>query len=397
MRNILRAALVCLFALAPVHADNFLVLPFFNVSGDANLEWIGESLSETVREALASEGVIALSRDDRQEGFRRLSLRTNSQLTRASILRIGEILDADQVIYGEYTFNAPPDGGPKIKGTIKITAQIVNLRKAARGPQYEEMGSLEDLARLQITLSWKIIRLISPNAAASEDEFRSKRPVLRVEAIENHTRGLIAPTPDQKMKLFAQAVRIDPRHSPATFELGRLYWQKQNWKLAADHFRRVAMWDIRYREALFYLGLSRYQLDDFAGAEEAFRTVAAAVPLNEVLNNLAAAQSRRNSREALANFSKALEGDPGDPDYHFNVGYALYKSGDLERAAERFRAVLDRHPEDTEAITMLGRCLKKPVPGRLAAAAPIEGLERLKDTYEESAWLQLKAVLEPKR
>jgi tetratricopeptide (TPR) repeat protein len=229
----------------------------------------------------------------------------------------------------------------------------------------------------------------------SEEEFRSKRPVLRVEAVENHTRGLIATAPDQKMKLFAQAVRIDPRHSPASFELGRLYWEKQNWKQAADHFRRVAVWDIRYREALFYLGLCKYRLNDYAGAEAAFRTVADAVPLNEVWNNLAAAQSRRNSREALANFSKALEGDPGDPDYHFNVGYTLFKSGDLSGAAERFRAVLDRHPEDTEALTMLGRCLAKS--GRGQAGAAVEGLERLKETYEESAWLQLKAVLEPKR
>jgi tetratricopeptide (TPR) repeat protein len=125
--------------------------------------------------------------------------------------------------------------------------------------------------------------------------------------------------------------------------------------------------------------------------------VAESVPLNEVLNNVGAAQSRKNSVAAVVNFQKALEGDPNDPDYHFNVGYALFKEGNLASAAERFRAVLDRDPDDAEAITMLGRCLQKQKSVRAPrTGVPSEGLERLKETYEESAYLQLKAVLERK-
>ncbi|MGH9630119.1 MAG: tetratricopeptide repeat protein, partial [Bryobacteraceae bacterium] len=158
--------------------------------------------------------------------------------------------------------------------------------------------------------------------------------------------------------------------------------------------QKVAKGDLRYRQARFLLGLARYKLRDFAGAEQCFRLVAEAVPLNEVLNNLAAAQARKNAPEALENFQKALEGDPNDPDYHFNVGYTLFRHGELEEAAEEFRAVLDRDPEDAEAITMLGRCLKPPVK---RGTLPSQGLERLKHTYEETAYLQLKAVLESKQ
>jgi tetratricopeptide (TPR) repeat protein len=166
--------------------------------------------------------------------------------------------------------------------------------------------------------------------------------------------------------------------------------------LAADHLDKVARTDANYRTATFLLGLCHYRLRDFAAAEKAFQSVAESVPLNEVLNNLAAAQSRQNSPVALENFQKALEGDSNDPDYHFNVGYALFRRGNLEAAAERFRAVLDRDPADTEAITMLGRALKK----QTAAARgglQSQGLERLKETYEESAYLQLKAVIERKQ
>jgi tetratricopeptide (TPR) repeat protein len=159
----------------------------------------------------------------------------------------------------------------------------------------------------------------------------------------------------------------------------------------------VAPDDMNYRSATFLLGLCRYRLKDFSGAEQAFSKVAESVPLNEVMNNLGAAQSRKNSAAAVGNFQRALEGDPNDPDYHFNVGYALFKDGNLAAAAERFRAVLDRDPDDTEATTMLGRCLQKQKINRASRMeVQSEGLERVKETYEESAYLQLKAVLEKK-
>src|SRR4029077_13625883 len=77
---------------------------------------------------------------------------------------------------------------------------------------------------------------------------------------------------------------------------------------------------------------------------------------------LGAAESRLNLTAALENFKKAPEGEGADPDYHFNLGYALWKRGDFAAAAERFRAVLDRQPEDSEAVTWLGRCLKREGP-----------------------------------
>ena len=77
-----------------LHAETVLVLPFFNQSDSSNVDWIGESIAENVRESLSAEGVLALDREDRLEAFRRLSLRSNAVLTRASIIKAGESLDA---------------------------------------------------------------------------------------------------------------------------------------------------------------------------------------------------------------------------------------------------------------------------------------------------------------
>jgi len=112
------------------------------------------------------------------------------------------------------------------------------------------------------------------------------------------------------------------------------------------------------------------------------------VPLNEVYNDLGAAQTRSNLTAAIESFRKALEGDSADPDYHFNLGYALWKAGRYPAAADSFRAVLERNPNDEEAATLLSHAERRepPRPGS-------EGHERLKTNYEETAYRQLKAEL----
>jgi tetratricopeptide (TPR) repeat protein len=205
----------------------------------------------------------------------------------------------------------------------------------------------------------------------------------------------MASTPEQREKYFAQAARLDARFTHPCFRLGQIHYQRKDYRQAAEWLEKVGPDDIDSHEASFLLGLARFQFGDYAGAQKAFQTVAAAVPLSEVYNNLAAAESRRNQPQAVEDFRKALEGDPNDPVYHFNLGYALWKKGDFAAAADRFRAALDRQPEDQVATLLLGRCLKKQGPrAGDSADARLLGLERLKTNYEERAYRQLKSVLD---
>jgi len=232
-------------------------------------------------------------------------------------------------------------------------------------------------------------------AAPSEADFTSHHPATRVDAIENYIRGLVAANPEEKHRLFTQAVRLDPAFSQPCFQLGKLHFGKKEYKPAAEWFQKVSPADVHFREANFLLGLCLYQTGEFSLAQNAFQIVARSVPLNEVFNDIGAAQSRRNLPEALENFKKALDGDPSDPAYQFNVGYALWRRGEFEAGAERFRAALERDPQDDEAAAMLDRCVKRSGP-RLGDTRT-ERLERLKTNYEESAWWQLKAALQPEK
>lgn len=383
-------AAVCL----PVaRADTYLVLPFFNVSKNPSLDWIGESLAETVQEALSSEGLMVLDRDDRVEVYRRLSVRPYSLLTKASVLKIGEEMDAEHVIYGDFDMKPSPDPMAKNRGSLLIAARVLHLKGMRQGMEFRGSGAIEDLASLQNHVAWQALQAIHPNLAMTEVDFQQRHPPVRLDAIENYVRGLLAPNPDDKHRFFTQAARLDPHYSQPCFQLGRLLWKRKEYAAAADWFQRVSPVDAQYRQANFFLGLCRYYTGDFPGAQAAFQLVARTVPLNEVYNNLGAAQSRANRSEAIESFRKALEGDPTDSTYQFNVGYVLWKSGDFSAAAGSFRTVLAHDPNDEQAGLLLARCERRsgPRPGDPRT----EGLERLKSNYEESAYWQLKAVLQP--
>jgi tetratricopeptide (TPR) repeat protein len=376
-----------------LRADTVLVLPFFNHSGSANLDWIGESIAETVHDALASEGLLVLDREDRLEGYRRLSIRPGAELTHASVMKIGESLDASRVIYGSYEIRTAGDGKDQSKSTLHLTARILDLKRTTQGAQLTESGPLEDLAGVEVRLGWQTLQSIRPKTAPSEEIFLQTRPSVRLDAVENYIRGLLSSSPDQRHRLFTQAARLDEHYSQPCYQLGKTYWEKKDYRVAAGWLDRVTRSDPHYLEARFYLGLCRYYSGDYEGAAAAFQEVAGSVPLNEVYNDLGAAQAQRNDfTSAAASYRKALEGDSADPDYHFNLGYALWKSGQYEAAVESFRAALERNDNDAEATTLLGLALKRtpPRPGDQLT----EGRQRIKTNYDEAAFRQLQAELE---
>jgi tetratricopeptide (TPR) repeat protein len=389
------AVLVLAISLLPVAAlaESFVVLPFFNSSKNPKVDWVGESIAEAVRDALSGHGILVLERESLKEAYRRLALRPNAEMTRATVIKIAEALDADQILFGQ--FEVLPATAPGGKESLRLTARILDLGGMKQFPEFSETGAFDELAAVQEHLAWQTLRVSVPASVPSEEEFRRLHPPVRVDAIENYIRGLLATSTEQKHRFLTQAARLDPSYAEPNFELGRLLWTQENFGAAEEWFRKVPARFPHYREANFFLGLCRFYTGDYTGAQIAFDLVAQSVPLNEVFNNLGAAQSLRDRPEALENFRKALEGDQADPDYHFNIGYALWKRGEFDAAAESFRATLARDPQDAEATKMLGRCLKKT---QYRANDPNdEPLERVKETYNERVYWQLKAALEPKK
>ena len=132
----LRLAALAALCCGVLPASTSLVLPFFNHAKSANLDWIGESITESVNDSLASSGLLTLDRNDRLEGCRRLELRPGAEFTHASIIKVGQALDASSVVYGSYEL-LPDPANTQSKGSLRLTARIIDLKHMQQGPEFE--------------------------------------------------------------------------------------------------------------------------------------------------------------------------------------------------------------------------------------------------------------------
>ena len=98
-------------------------------------------------------------------------------------------------------------------------------------------------------------------------------------------------------------------------------------------------------------------------------------------------QSRRGKKTAVKFFEKAIEADSRDADYHFNLGLALFKSGDTAGALKKFKEAQALRPADTEikAAVESGTSLSRAG----TAQPPRIPLERIKRNYDEASFRQL--------
>ena len=405
MRSFRAQLAVFVFLVLPASGQTYLAAPLDNRSRDANLDWIGESISESLRATLQSADLAVVSREEREAGIKRLSLRPGSSLSFGSLTKVAEHVDAGFLIYGHFEFTPspsepaasvqPPAAQPGEKpenpgmappaaprGQLRIDLRIFDRRHVQQTAEIIERGPIEDLALLETLVSWRAMQFLVADFKMTREEFERRHPPVQLTAKEYYIRGLLASTKEARHRYFAQAVRLEPKFAQPCYYLGRMQWDNDNYRVAAGWLERISPDQDHYWDALFYLGLSRYQMADFDRALTAFRQLAARHPLPEVINNVGAVELALDMPEAYEHFKAALDKDAADPDYHFNVAYARWRRGEFEAAAQGFRAVLDRVNDDQDAILLLGRCLKQSGPRQ--GDLRTEGLERLKEELDLS-------------
>src|SRR5262249_53237912 len=109
MRNrIIRLTVLCLSlgpgldraAAAQVSSRRILVVPFENARREPSIVWLGEASAVLLADDLNALGAAAITRDERREAFERLEVPSSAVLTDATIIRIGQLVGASEVVTG---------------------------------------------------------------------------------------------------------------------------------------------------------------------------------------------------------------------------------------------------------------------------------------------------------
>ena len=344
-------------------------MPFENVTREGRLFWLTEASAVLLTDDLNALGAGAITRMERQQAFERLQVPPVSVLTDATMIRIGQLVGASQVVVGSLLMEN--DALVLRARGIALDTGRVQTDVTERGPLTELFATVERIAR----------RMAPPSAISSADVEKQHPPVTVFEAF---IKGLLAETPATAVSYLRAALAGQPSFDRARLALWDVYAEQGDHALALAAVVSVTDDSPWFRRARFLAGLSELNLKKYDEAFTTFKALADAEPSPALLNNLGVVQLRRGGTPQAGQpeyfFNKAADADPDDEDFLFNLGYAYWLDHDAQAAIFWLREAVRRTPADADAHFVLAAALGA---GANSAEATRERelAHRLSETY----------------
>lgn len=321
------------------------VLPFVNMSGDAEQEYFADGISEDIITALSKLSQLFV-------------IARNSSFTfkgrNVNVQEVGNSLNVRYVLEGSVR---------KSGNKVRITAQLIDA--ATGGHQWAERfdRDLTDIFAVQDDVTQQIVGALELKLTAGDKQRLASEQTQNLEAYDCFLRGrehmwrLTREQNNQGQELLQRAIDLDPKFAPAhaflavTHALGYVNQWSQSPSISLEQAieaatRAVAL-DERYPYAHWAVGVVNLYLRRLDVAiREAERVIALAPNLAEGHESLGnALHYAGRSDEALLSFERAMALNPYYPDIflHFHA-QAMFQLGRYEEAVVFLKRRLVRNP-----------------------------------------------------
>jgi len=287
------------------------VLPFTNMSGDPEQDYLADGICEDIITALSKIRVFTV-------------IARNSTFSYK-----GQSVDVKQVAI-DLGVNYVLEGSVRKSGNrVRITAQLIDHDGLhVWSEKYDRV--IEDIFELQDEMTQTIAGALEPELHAVERERAARKPPENLDAWECYQRGLwnMWHLENEKMKvardLFQQAIELDPGFATA------YAWQSYcNYILVVLSFSEER---IRLLEEGKMLAKKAMEIDR--------RDPVAYFAMGRNLMMLG------DHDNAIAALKYSLELNPNFAQSYFGLGFALALSGDLDEARENLQTAINLSPRD---------------------------------------------------
>ena len=334
--------------------DSIAVMPFVNVSGDPNIEYLSDGLSESIIDSLSQLP----------------SLKT--VIARSSVARYKGKQTDPQAVGRELNVRAVLTGQVNQRGDeLSISVELVDVRdnKHLWGAQYNR--KLADIIAVPTEIARNLSQGLRLRLSGEEKKRLSKRytdnsdayllyMMARSYGYSRSQQGL-----QKSIELYEQAIKKDPNYAPAYAGLSFSYEtlgfqgilpakearQKQEW--AALKAMEI---DDMLAEAHVAVALVR-RLDLNWSASEAEGKRALELDPNSVRAHVTYAYHLAfvgRLDEAMPHVKRAQELDPLSLITSAEIGSIFYCSRQYDRAIEQFQKIIQMDPNSALAHTRLG-------------------------------------------
>jgi len=274
--TIAAVALACHAAAQTPVRPRILVMPFENIRRDAAIVWLGEASSVLLADDLNALGAAAITREERRQAFERLQVPPSAMLTDATVIRIGELVRASDVVTGTLQIE---------DGALVVHARAITLDTGRVSHDIVERGPVAEL----FAIVDRVARRLVPSGGARSDA-RADPPIA---TFENYIKGLLADAPARAIAYLNAALAATPAFDRARLALWDVYAEQGDHASALAAVTPVAAGSPWSRRATFLAGLSYLQLNRYDEAFATFKALADAQPTATALNNLGVVQIRR--------------------------------------------------------------------------------------------------------
>lgn len=305
----------------PERIRSIAVVPFANLSADADQEYFSDGVTEELLDALS-----------RVHGLR-VPSRTSSfafKGRQVDIRDIGERLGVDAVLEGSIR---------RANDRLRISVQLVDVVEGYRlwSEQYDRQ--LADVFAVQEEIASNVVRAVRGVLREEDREAIRPLPTVHVRAYEDYLRGrqllrdLTREPPEQAREFFRRATETDPGYAPAYAGLAEV-------------------------SVLLHLYWTGSPADAAEADRASLRALELAPDLAEAhaCRGLAHALHRRYA-EADAELDEALRLDPTLFEAHYYAGRIAFSQGRREAAVEHFEHAAALRPEDYQSLLVAGPIL----------------------------------------
>lgn len=330
-----------------------VVLAFEPRPGTQGDGWLREGAALLLSDLFEAHGIEVVRREERIAAFERLQLPPHVPVSRASALRVGNVLGAGTVVVGQFARHG---------NSVELRARAMTLSPPSLSSEVSETRLASSLFDAVSSLAGTLTRRTGPSVAWS--------PPPSVSAFAAMVEGLVAERLDEQERFLQASLKLAPSYADARLALGALLRESGRYRAALAAVSAVPQTAPESRRSRFLTALCLIDLTRYDEAFRVLRDLLKLQPAAEVSNALGVVQMRRaptpQTDEPAYYFTQAVELAPEEADLYFNLGYAYWRARDAQGSAYWMREAVRRNPADAEAHWILGTAL-------LQLGATVEG------------------------
>nr|MBA3438436.1 protein kinase [Pyrinomonadaceae bacterium] len=334
--------------------ESVAVLPFVNESGNADVEYLSDGITESLISSLSQ--LPKLNVKARSSVFRYKGKEVEPQQV-GSELNVHAILNGRMVQRGD---------------DLALYISLVDARNSNQlwGEQYNR--KLTDLVALQREIARDVSEKLRLRLTSTEQQRLTKRGTENGEAYQAYLKGLFywykypAPAYEKSREYFQQAIDLDPNYALGYAGLALYYAlpaatgrlpPNENWPKAEAATNKALALDDTLAEAYNALAAVKlYYYRDWPAAERAFRRGIELNPNSAEIHHHYAVNLAHFGRneEALAEMQRAAELDPIANRNNFAQAKIFFIIRQYDRAIAEFRETLELDPNFAAAHEWIG-------------------------------------------